>query len=73
MQTKSKEENIYENLLAAGFTKSEIDSTLYKFLQAEIEQRKMYRKLSAVGKILWHIRKLPLWIRHFYSLLKQSC
>ncbi len=71
MQTKSKEKNIYENLLAAGFTKSEIDSTLYKFLQAEIEQRKIYRKLSAAGKVLWHVKNLPLWIRHFHQRLKQ--
>ena len=63
MQTKSNED-MYENLLAAGFTKSKIDSTLYKFLLAEIEQRKTYKRLSIFLFVVMSPGKRPIELIH---------
>lgn len=48
--------HLYEQLLAAGFTKQEIHSVIYKRILHEIACRKAYQQLSLAGKIQYHIQ-----------------
>ncbi|SFQ07362.1 hypothetical protein [Parafilimonas terrae] len=48
--------NLYEQLLAQGFTKQEIHSVIYKCIMHEIACKKAYQQLPLTGKIKYHIQ-----------------
>ena len=48
--------HLYEQLLAAGFTKQEIHSVIYKRILHQIACKKAYQQLSLTGKIQCHIQ-----------------
>jgi hypothetical protein len=62
-------EDPYKRLLDHGFTKADIDSTLYNFIMYEIEQKKAYKKLSFFGKMKWHVRSYITRINYFFRRL----
>lgn len=54
--SKSDEENLYEDLLAKGYSKQEIDAAIYNCIMHEIACKKAYKEFSFTGKIKWHIK-----------------
>ncbi len=48
--------HLYEQLLAAGFTKQEIHSVIYKRILHEIACKNAYQQLPITGKIQYHIQ-----------------
>lgn len=63
-----QELNIYEQLLAEGFTKREIHSLLHGLILEDIRQQRLYEKKSFAGKMLWHTKR---FFQHkLYRLLK---
>ncbi|HEX5149988.1 MAG TPA: hypothetical protein VFW07_00995 [Parafilimonas sp.] len=49
--------NLYEQLLAHGFTQKDISGFVHQYLLHEITCKKAYRQLPLTGKIKWHIKK----------------
>lgn len=52
-----QEPDIYQQLLAKGFTKQEIHSLLHRLVMEDIRQQRMYEKKSFAGKMLWHTKR----------------
>lgn len=50
-------QNIYEQLLAKGYTKQSIHKVLHTLILEDIKQQKLYEKKSFAGKMLWHIKR----------------
>ena len=48
--------NLYEQLLAHGFSKQEIHGVIYKCIMHQIACKKAYQKLSFTGKIKYNIQ-----------------
>ncbi|MFT4152358.1 hypothetical protein [Parafilimonas sp.] len=52
-----KEENLYEDLLAKGYSKQSIHKVLHALVLEDIKQQKLYDKKSFAGKMVWHINR----------------
>lgn len=55
-QAAAPHPNLYEQLLASGFTKQEIDNVIYKCIMYEIACKKAYQQLPFTGKIKWYLQ-----------------
>ncbi len=49
--------NLYEQLLAQGFSKEDIHSAFHKVIMHRAACRKVYEQLPLTGKIKWHCKK----------------
>jgi hypothetical protein len=52
-----QEENLYEDLLAKGYTKQSIHKVLHALILEDIKQQRLYEKKSFAGKMLWHVKR----------------
>lgn len=52
-----KEENLYEDLLAKGYSKQSIHKVLHALVLEDIKQQRLYEQKSFAGKMVWHINR----------------
>src|SRR5689334_9671502 len=52
-----EEKDIYEQLLAHGFSKREIHNALYKMIMHQLDCEKAFKQLTIAGKVKWYIKR----------------
>ncbi len=57
LPVKPQEENIYEQLLAKGYSKQSIHTVLHHLVLEDLKLQRQYEKKSFAGKTAWHIKR----------------
>lgn len=58
-----------QDLLDQGFSKQEIDDTVYKIIMHQIACKKAYEQLSFTGKLKWHLKRYSEQVSGFFMHL----